>query len=210
MPMVGRGQEMMKYFYRTPMKTNIRRVVQPIYIWVYCPLLTISLLKNPWQKMCPFVPRFETSRGTISNAARDVCKLNVRRLELPHAKFTIPARWISSQTVLHSATRPAAMVLSCPNAWKCAFVTYWLSDGVRFKRIFRVWGRKVPHHSKNAARKRLPWKNLYKNRLTGLLFEKAMISEQEGKIGLILLLKSCVCYVFLCSYALPEMADSKW
>ncbi len=191
-------------------KTNIRRVVQPIYIWMYCPILTISLLKNPWQKMWPFVPCFETSHGTIPNAARDVCKLNVRRLKIPHAKFTIPARWILSQTVLHSATWSSMMVLSCPNAWKCAFVTCWLSDGVRFKRIFSVWGRKVPHRSRNAARKRLPKKNLYKNRLTGLLFWEAVISEQEGKTGLILLLKSCVCYVFLCSCALPEMADSKW
>ena len=107
---------------------------------------------------------FVTGRRASGNATREVRQHHTWSLQLPHVKLTNATRgnWRKFMLDLTVACVWPTLSLLCGS--KYPFVTNWLSQKIRFKRISRVQGRKVPPRQKQGARTRQVRKNVYKNR----------------------------------------------
>ena len=89
-----------------------------------------------------------SGRGASGNATREVRQHHTWSLQLPHVELPNVTRgnWRKfMRNLTDDCVRPTLSLL-CVS--KYPFVTIWLSQEIRFKRISRVQGRKVPPKQK--------------------------------------------------------------
>ena len=127
-------------------------------------LSTGKEVKNPLQKYSRKMRPLGTPHEEISNAAREVGQRRTRSWQLPHAELANAPQGNRPQSTLRFAIWRTKIVLSLPVSSKSLLANNHSQRETRFKPIFCLQGRKVPQEQKQAARERLPGKNVYKNR----------------------------------------------
>ena len=127
-------------------------------------LSTGKEVKNPLQKYSRKMRQLGTPHEGISNAAREVGQRRTRSWQLPHAELANAPQGNRPQNTLRFAIWRMVIVLSLPVSSKCLLANNHSQRETQFKPIFCLQGRKVPQEQKQAARERLPGKNVYKNR----------------------------------------------
>ena len=104
-----------------------------------------------------------STRAEKTNAARGVGQRRTRSLQFPHARFTYPAGEIQQKSTQSLTRHNTGFVLSLHYARNSVLGNCLSKGETRFKPLFFVRGSKVPPERKQAVRKSVSAKNLYKN-----------------------------------------------